>query len=71
MPLDPKQIEVPDTLMVEVLRRKSPPERLLIGFNIWVSAHNMLLTHIQHTHPNWSQSEVEHEVARRMSHGAV
>ena len=71
MRLDPKHIEVPDPLMVEVLRRKLPWERLRIGFDMWVSAHNMLLTHIRHSHPDWTQTEVEHEVARRMSHGAV
>jgi len=69
--LDPKKIEVPDALMVDVLRRKSPSERLRIGFDMWVSVRNMLLTHIRHSHPDWTQTEVKHEVARRMSHGAV
>jgi hypothetical protein len=71
MRLDPRQIEVPDELMVEVLRRKSPQERLRIGFDMWVSARNMLMTHIRHSHPDWSPKAVEHEVARRMSHGTV
>jgi hypothetical protein len=71
MRLDPRQIEAPDELMAEVLRRKSPQERLRIGFNMWVSARNMLMTHIRHSHPDWSLAAVEHEVARRMSHGTV
>lgn len=71
MSIDPRQIEVPDESMAEVLRRKSPQERLRIGFDMWVSAHNMLMTHIRHLHPDWNLKAVEHEVARRMSHGAV
>jgi hypothetical protein len=71
MRLDPRQIEAPDELMAEVLRRKSPQERLRIGFNMWVSARNMLMTHIRHSHPDWSLAGVEHEVARRMSRGTV
>jgi hypothetical protein len=40
-PLDPRQVEVPDEAMVEILRRKLPEERLRIGFNMWVSVHNI------------------------------
>lgn len=69
--LDPKQVEVPDEAMAEILRRKLPEDRLRIGFNIWVSAHNMLMTHIRHSHPDWDLKAVEKEVARRMSHGTI
>ena len=69
--LDPRQVEVLDEAMAEVLRQKEAAERLRIGFNLWTSAHNMLMTHIRHTHPDWDQKAVEREVARRFLHGTV
>jgi hypothetical protein len=70
-PLDPRHVEVLDEVMVDVLRRKLPEERLRIGFNMWISAHNMLMTHIRHSHPDWDPRAVEREVARKMSHAAI
>lgn len=69
--LDPGQIEVVDNTMAEVLRRKTPAERIQIGFAIWRSARDMLIAHLKRTHPEWSVEMVEKEVARRLSHGAV
>jgi hypothetical protein len=69
--LDPRQVEVLDEAMAEVLRQKQPEDRLRIGFNLWISTHQMLMTHIQHTHPDWDRRAVEQEVARRLLHGAV
>jgi hypothetical protein len=71
MNLNPKQVEVIDDRMAEVLKSKTPAERLRIGFNMWVSARRMLLSHIQHTHPDWSQLQVEREVAGRFLHGSL
>lgn len=69
--LDPRQVEVVDDAVAEVLRRKSPQERLRIGFTLWVSVHEMLTTHLRHTHPDWDTQHVEREVARRLLHGTV
>ena len=69
--MDLRRIEVIDDQMAEVLRKKTPAERLRIGFNIWISTRRMLLSHISSTHPEWSREEVEHEVARRLLHGAL
>jgi hypothetical protein len=71
MELDAKQVEVVDDQIAEILKRKTPAERLAIGFNMWISTRTMLLSHIKHTHPEWSQQDVEREVARRLLHGAV
>lgn len=71
MRLDAGQIEVMDQAMAEVLRRKSPAERLAIASGMWESARTMLLTQLAERHPEWSREQVEREVARRMSHGAV
>jgi hypothetical protein len=69
--LDRGQIEVVDDEMAEVLRHKSPAERVGIGFAIWTSAHNMLTVHIGKTHPEWDKERIEKEVARRLSHGSI
>ena len=71
MRLDKGQIEVLDDSMAEVLRQKTPAERINIGFSMWVSAHDMLMAHLRSTHPDWSAEIVEKEVARKLSHGAV
>ena len=57
--------------MAEVLRHKTPAERIRIGFDLWISARNMLMTHLKKTHPEWDNSKLSQEVARRLSHGAV
>lgn len=71
MRLDAGQIEVVDDIMAEVLRLKTPAERLCIGFNLWESAFRMLKAHLGKTHPEWNTGQIEKEVAKRLSHGAV
>ena len=70
MRLDRGQIEVVDDRMAEVFKRKTPAERIKIGFSLWTSAHNMLMAHLRTSHPDWSAEEVEREVARRLAGGA-
>ena len=69
--LDPRQVEVLDEAMAEVLREKRPQDRLRIGFNLWISAHRMLMSHIRHSHPDWDEKAVEREVARRLLRGTL
>lgn len=69
--LDSGQIEVVDDVMAEVLRRKTPAERIQIGFHLWKSVRNMLMVHLKKTHPEWDVEKLKQEVARRLSHGAV
>ena len=71
MRLDEGQIEVLDDAMAEVLKKKRPSERIKIGFDIWTSAHDMLVTHIRETHPEWDGDEIDREVARRFLHGTL
>ena len=69
--LDRGQIEAVDDTMAEVLRRKTPAERIRIGFSLWTSAHDMLMIHLKKTHPEWNAERINQEVARRLAHGAV
>jgi hypothetical protein len=68
---DAPRIEVIDDTMAEVLRRKTPAERLAIGFGLWRSARTLLRGQLASLHPEWDTRQVDREVARRLSHGAV
>jgi hypothetical protein len=69
--LDAGQIEVVDDAMADILKRKRPAERIRIGFTLWESAHNMLMVHIRKTHPEWDDTQVAREAARRFLHGSL
>lgn len=69
--LDRGQIEILDDAMARVLSTKTPAERIKIGFNIWISARNMLMVHLRKSHPEWDDDLLNQEVARRLSHGTV
>lgn len=71
MRLDPGQIEVLDDAMAEVLKRKTPWERIAIGFELWRGAADMLSSHLSASHPDWSDEKVRAEVAHRMSNGST
>jgi hypothetical protein len=68
--IDDRQIEVVDEKMAEILRRKTPAERLMIGFGLWRSTVRLLSFYIKSAHPEWGEPTVQAEVARRMSNGA-
>ncbi len=59
--LDRGQIEVVDDIVAEILRRKTPTERIRIACDLWVSVHRMLTTHLTKTHPDWDSKRVERE----------
>ena len=71
MEIDPRNIEVIDDQMADVFRKMTGAERLRIMFGFWRSARAMMQSYLRGQHPDWTADEVEHEVARRMSHGAV
>jgi hypothetical protein len=67
----PLNVEVMDDAMADVLRAKSPAERLAIANGMWRSARRMIEAILRAEQPDWSDDEIRREVARRMSHGAV
>jgi predicted NBD/HSP70 family sugar kinase len=69
--LDPGQIEVVDNVMAEILRQKTPAERIQIGFKMWTSVRKMLTAHLKSTYPEWNDKQISQEVARRLSHGTI
>ncbi|MEK6647635.1 MAG: hypothetical protein AABY84_13270 [Candidatus Firestonebacteria bacterium] len=69
--LDDGQIEVVDDKVAEILRKKTPAERLRIAFGMWRSARILLLSNIKSLHPEWDEKRMQKEAAKRLSHGAV
>ncbi|MEW5766847.1 MAG: hypothetical protein AB1797_04370 [bacterium] len=71
MNLEKRNIEVLDELMIEVLREKTPQQRLIIAFNLWESAKKQLTNYLSSLHPNWDEEKIHYEVVRRLSHGTI
>jgi hypothetical protein len=67
--LDDGQIEVVDDAVAEVLRRKTPAERVAM-----ISACNRTMRIVvegalRHQHPDWDAGRISAEVPRRMTRG--
>lgn len=69
--MDERRIEVLDPVMVEVLRRKTGPERLRIANDIWVSTRIRLDAYLRREHPDWDTEKVNQEILRRLQHGSA
>jgi hypothetical protein len=69
--VDASRIEVVDDVMAEVLRQKTPAERVAIGQGIWNSANRMIVGILKGQHPEWTDELIQIEAARRLSHGAA
>jgi hypothetical protein len=63
--------EVLNDAMAEILRRKTPGERLEIAFRLWKFAQGMVRESLRRDHPEWDEAEIQRQVAARMSHGAI
>jgi hypothetical protein len=68
--LDPGQIEVVDEAVAAVLRQKTPAERVAMAFDANRTARLILAASIQSDHADWTDEQVQQEVARRMMRGA-
>ena len=69
--LPPKNIEVIDDVMAEVLRAKTGAQRLAIASGMYSSARRMLAGYLKTQHPDWSEAQISAATARRLSHGAI
>jgi hypothetical protein len=70
-PLDPKRIEIVDDAVAEILRRKSPAERIALGFSANRTVRLVIEGAIRSDHPDWDDAAVKAAVARRMLHGTT
>lgn len=64
-------IETLDPAMVEVLKAKTPAERLAIAHDMWAHARRLIENVLRTENPEWSLEMINREVSRRISHGSV
>lgn len=64
------RIEILDQDVVEVLRRKTPTERVAMIFAANRTMRSRLEGHLRTRHPDWDDQAVMREIARRMSRAA-
>jgi hypothetical protein len=62
-------VEILDEAIVEVLRRKTPVERVAMVFAANRTMRLRLEGHLRSCHPDWDDQTVMQEIARRMSRG--
>ena len=58
--------EVVDDEIADILRRKSPAERIQLTCDANDAARHMMAAGIRYANPNWSEDKIQQEVARRM-----
>jgi len=68
--LEDYRVERMDEATLEMLRSKTPAERLAIAFDCNRTMRLRLEGHIRTYHPDWDDAQVAADVARRMSRGA-
>jgi len=69
--LDPKRYEIMDDEMAEIMRSKTPDEKLEMLDGMWRMARGMIRDKLRQDNPHWSEVEIDRETARRMSRGTV
>lgn len=68
---DPRRIEILDPEMVEVLRSKTPAERMAMIFDAHRTMRLRIEGHLRTHHPDMSDEQVTTEIARRMLLGTA
>ena len=68
--LDPGQIEVVDAAVAEILRRKTPAEKIKMTADCDRTMRRLLTNYLRSTFPDWDEERVRQEVVRRMTHGS-
>ena len=67
--LDDGQIVVVDDAVAEILRRKTPGERMAMVGEAWRFARVWIEGAVRSQHPDWSEAQVAAEVQRRLTRG--
>jgi len=69
--LDAGQIEMVDDAVAEVLRRKTPAQRVAMIFAANRTMRLIIQGSLRTFHPDWDEAQIKRAVARRMSGGAT
>ena len=64
------RIELLHPLVAEILRKKSPTERLAMAFESNRFVRARIAAHLRDQHPEWTDEKVVAEVARRVLRGS-
>ena len=67
---DRGQIEVLDEALADVIRRKTPAERIEMMAAAHRTARHLIAGGVRQQHPGWDEQQVEAEVRRRLTRGA-
>jgi hypothetical protein len=67
--LDAGQIEVVDEAMAAILRQKTPAERIAMAAAAHRTARQILTARVRAQHADWTDEQVQREVARRLTRG--
>jgi hypothetical protein len=65
------RLEVMDDDIAAILRTKSSVERFRLANEANKTARARLAGHLKTAHPDWSETRIQAEVARRMLHGTA
>jgi hypothetical protein len=60
------RIEQLDAMTVQILSAKMPKERLAMAFHAHKLVKNRIRAHLKFEHSDWSEQEIDAEVARRL-----
>lgn len=61
-----EHIEIVSDDMAEILRRKTPLERLRMALEMWQTARRRIGFSLRDQHPDWSADQLAKEGAKRM-----
>lgn len=64
-------VELLDPMVVEILRKMTPQERIARAAGMWRTAVVMARGCVRQENPDWTEEQVLRESARRISHGVT
>lgn len=67
--VDPRNVEVVDDQLAQVLRRKSPAEKVEMVVAANRTARLLAAAGIRYQHPEWNDAQIQAEVIRRVTSG--
>ncbi|HEY7117402.1 MAG TPA: hypothetical protein VH475_12495 [Tepidisphaeraceae bacterium] len=69
--IEASRIEMVDDAVAEILKRKTPAERIALGFAANRTVRLVIEGSVRSQHPDWDDAAIRAAVARRMLHGTT
>lgn len=69
--LDDGQLEVVDQAVADMMRLKTPAEKVALVSAAHRTAKRLMAAGIRRNHPDWPEAEIQAEVCRRLLHGTI